>query len=85
MRCRLRCPGQVAPPSAEDEEARGAGCDWLAPRCHKSETQALGTTLGATLCETARGSGGLALPHDRINQVAQDTDMTANTEIVLRQ
>lgn len=27
MRCRLRCPGQAAPPSAEDEEARQAGCD----------------------------------------------------------
>jgi hypothetical protein len=27
VRCRLRCPGQAAPPSAEDEEARQAGCD----------------------------------------------------------
>jgi hypothetical protein len=50
----------------------------------KAKPQALGTTLGATLIVRQRGSGGLwVLPHDPNQQVAQGTDVTASTEIVL--
>jgi hypothetical protein len=68
VRCRLRCPGQADPPSAEDEEVRRAGCD-ARPAFHRDPAFPVdGASLlsvGVIWCRRAlKPAGSMAFPSD---------------------